>query len=453
MKQLRAAIYVRKSTEKGLDQAFNSLNAQREAASAYIMSQRSEGWVEVEKTYEDGGISGGTLERPGLLQLLADVDVDHVDIIVVYKVDRLTRSLTDFAQIIKRLDTAGASFVSVTQQFNTSNSMGRLTLNVLLSFAQFEREVTAERIRDKIDASRRKGMWMGGVVPLGYKLKDKKLQIEEGEAQTVKLLFTEYSKLGTVSALIAYLKSQDIKTRKGTPFTSQGVYHLLKNPIYMGKARHKGTLYDGEHEAIIDPMLFHTVQEKIRDQQTNRRYGHNHAYPDLLTGLVYADDNIRLIPSHSCKQGYRHRYYISKTDPGVKAIRYSAIPVETQIKQMLAAEYEEDPGITHTLKHGTAQEQKQLAIKLIEMVLLNKQNTIIQLKASDNNHPITLTGPAIPQNIIQRRKLKRAPNTGTLSPNTALMDLLAKAHPNRLARAKKTAGVRLSIKTKSLTMG
>lgn len=257
MNWLRCAIYTRKSTEDGLDQEFNSLDAQREACEAYIESQKSEGWKLVKTRYDDGGLSGGAMNRPALESLLEHVRAGKIDIIVVYKVDRLTRSLADFAKIVEILDDQGASFVSVTQAFNTTTSMGRLTLNVLLSFAQFEREVTAERIRDKIAASRKKGLWMGGPVPLGYDVRDKKMQINAKEAETVRRLFELYLELDTVRDVKAEADHRGYKTKEqkystgrkvgGCSFTRGRLYHLLKNPLYIGRVKHKDTTYQGQH--------------------------------------------------------------------------------------------------------------------------------------------------------------------------------------------------------------
>ena len=261
MSQRRCAIYTRKSTEEGLEQEFNSLHAQREACEAYIKSQAHEGWRLVRTAYDDGGYSGGSMERPALARLLIDIQAGKIDVIVVYKVDRLTRSLSDFGRIVETLDRQGASFVSVTQQFNTTSSMGRLTLNVLLSFAQFEREVTGERIRDKIAASKAKGMWMGGMPPLGYDIQDRKLIINSTEAETVRLIFRRYVELNSVTTLVEDLKDRQIKTkiwaspigsaRGGESFGRLVLYRLLKNQLYIGRIAFKGNSYEGQHEAIL----------------------------------------------------------------------------------------------------------------------------------------------------------------------------------------------------------
>jgi site-specific DNA recombinase len=295
VKIVRCAIYTRKSTEEGLEQAFNSLDAQREACAAYIASQRHEGWVETSELYDDGGFSGGNMERPAMQQLMADVQAGKVNVIVVYKVDRLTRALSDFARIVDVLDAAGASFVSVTQSFNTTTSMGRLTLNVLLSFAQFEREVTGERIRDKIAASKRKGMWMGGPVPLGYDVRDRKLAINEGESATVRHIFQRYLELGSVRDLALDLARggiiskqrpmRDGRSSGGTAFGRGGLVHMLRNVVYIAKVRHHAETYDGEHSPIIDADLWNAVQQMLDGNAVDRNHGHTNAkHISLLTG-------------------------------------------------------------------------------------------------------------------------------------------------------------------------
>jgi DNA invertase Pin-like site-specific DNA recombinase len=312
----RCAIYTRKSSEEGLEQDFNSLHAQREACEAFIKSQKSEGWRLVETAYDDGGISGGTMERPGLQRLLADIAMRKIDVIVVYKVDRLTRSLADFAKMVEVFDAHGVSFVAVTQQFNTTSSMGRLTLNILLSFAQFEREVTGERIRDKIAASKRKGMWMGGNVPLGYDVKERKLLVNDAEADTVRDIFRRYLTLGGVRQLKEDLDRTGIcsKARKGLPgtnFSRGALYALLGNPIYIGEIRHKGTCHAGRHEAIIDRVLWDEVQQRLRDNGPERDGRERKTESSPLTGKLFDEVGERLTPSHATKSGRRYRYYVS----------------------------------------------------------------------------------------------------------------------------------------------
>ena len=322
----RCAIYTRKSTEEGLEQVFNSLDAQRESCAAYILSQAHEGWELVNEHYDDGGWSGGNMTRPALLQLLADVAASKVDVIVVYKVDRLTRSLADFARIVEALDKASASFVSVTQAFNTTTSMGRLTLNVLLSFAQFEREVTSERIRDKVAASKRKGMWMGGPVPIGYQLRSRKLLIDENEAETVRLIFRRYLELGSVGALADELGEAGIRTKVrsfangrsvgGVPFARGSLAQLLQNPIFVGKVSHRGELFDGEHEAIIDQDVWERVQRLLATNRRERLHGTRARSPSLLTGLITDEDDRPMTPVFTTKASQQHRYYVTRLRPG-----------------------------------------------------------------------------------------------------------------------------------------
>lgn len=320
--RLRCAVYTRKSTEDGLEQKFNSLDAQHEACAAFIASQIGLGWKLVPDRYDDGGISGGTMERPALQRLLQDIRDRKVDVVVVYKIDRLTRSLMDFSKIVEIFDASNASFVSVTQQFNTTTSMGRLTLNVLLSFAQFEREVTAERIRDKIAASKAKGMWMGGTVPLGYRAENRKLVVDDDEANIVRHLFTRYLNLKSVRALAEAVRIEGLtgrtqRRRNGAviatmPFGRGNLYHLLSNPIYVGKIRHKGTLHDGEHQAIIAQEVFDQTQAILAAQAPVRRSKSNESQAHLLTGLLIDEAGQRLRSVHANKQGVRYCYYVSR---------------------------------------------------------------------------------------------------------------------------------------------
>src|SRR6266478_5595636 len=317
----RCAIYTRKSSEEGLEQEFNSLQAQREACEAFIESQRQEGWVCLRAAYDDGGFSGARMDRPALQRLLADLTAGRIDTIVVYKIDRLTRSLADFAKIVEILDTRGASFVSVTQQFNTTTSMGRLTLNVLLSFAQFEREVIGERIRDKIAASKKKGMWMGGVPPLGYRAQDGKLIIVESEAETVRFIYRRYAELGSVRLLKDELEARSIRSKLrtstagrisgGKPFARGALYLMLQNRIYRGEIVHNQQSYPGEHEPIIDQPLWDAVQAQLASNAAERNASARHRQPSLLAGLLFDGDGNRMTPSHAVKKGTRYRYYVS----------------------------------------------------------------------------------------------------------------------------------------------
>src|SRR5713226_2657627 len=317
---IRCAIYTRKSSEEGLEQSFNSHDAQREACQAFIASQRQEGWRALPARYDDGGYSGGTLDRPALRRLLEDVEANKVNVIVVYKVDRLTRSLADFAKIVEALDARGVSFVSVTQQFNTTTSMGRLTLNVLLSFAQFEREVTGERIRDKIAASKQKGMWMGGRVPVGYDVKERKLIVNQEEANFVRRLFHLYLELGCVSRLKVQLDREAIKSKErtsaagirsgGTLYSRGALYRVLQNRIYVGDIQHHGKLYPGEHTGIIPRELWEQVQAHLRSDNQGRRNGLEANMSSLLVGLLQDAKGNRFTPSHTAKSGKRYRYYV-----------------------------------------------------------------------------------------------------------------------------------------------
>jgi DNA invertase Pin-like site-specific DNA recombinase len=320
---LRCAIYTRKSSEEGLEQEFNSLHAQREACEAYIRSQQGEGWRLRKTSYNDGGLSGATMERPALKQLLADIEEGLVDVVVVYKVDRLTRSLSDFARMVEIFDAHGVSFVAVTQQFNTTTSMGRLTLNVLLSFAQFEREVTGERIHDKIAASKRKGMWMGGLVPLGYEVRDRQLSVVESEAATVRHIFQCYCELGSVRLLKDDLDRDGFRSklriagngsRSGEKSFARGaLYTLLRNPIYVGEVRHKGARYPGQHQSIVESSVWDKTQELLLAHTVRSDGKPSESMPSPLIGKLFDDQGERLTPSHAVKGNRRYRYYVSRS--------------------------------------------------------------------------------------------------------------------------------------------
>ena len=328
MQNIRCAIYTRKSSEDGLEQEFNSLDAQREACAAYVQSQKAEGWVLLPEHYDDGGLSGGTLERPALKQLLTGIDDGLVDQIIVYKIDRLTRSLADFSKIVDRLDAAEASFVSVTQSFNTATSMGRLTLNMLLSFAQFEREVTAERIRDKIAASKRKGLWMGGNVPMGYDADGRTLAVNKTEASTIRQLYDLYLTHGSMRDVKIKADALNLRSRKrvsssgmksgGIPFDRGHIHQILTNPIYAGRIRHKGLIFEGQHPAIIDPVIWDRVQAELQGNAARHRTagarGAAKGRPQvsLLCSKLFDETGDRLTPSHSkTRKGRRLRYYVS----------------------------------------------------------------------------------------------------------------------------------------------
>ncbi len=347
---VRCAIYTRKSTEEGLDLEFNSLDAQREACAAYVSSQRHEGWSLSPDNYDDGGYSGGNMDRPGLQRLLADVRGGTVDVIVVYKVDRLTRALSDFSKIVDILDAAGASFVSITQAFNTTTSMGRLTLNVLLSFAQFEREVISERVRDKIAASKRKGIWMGGTIPIGYDVVDRKLVINEREAETVRHIFRRYLEVGSVRALMAALGAEGVRTkvqtmrdgskRGGVLFARGPLYCLLKNPVYVGRIPHKKESHPGQHKGLVPQELWERVQRLLVANAADRRLGKNATEPSLLAGMIYDTQGHLMTPSHAKKGPRRYRYYVSglsdNAEHGDRPLRIPAGEIERLVRAGIA---------------------------------------------------------------------------------------------------------------------
>jgi DNA invertase Pin-like site-specific DNA recombinase len=352
VKHLRCAIYTRVSTEHGLEQDFNSLDAQREAAEAYIKSQAHEGWVLIKAHYDDGGFSGGSMDRPALQRLLCDVKAGSVDVVVVYKVDRLTRSLADFAKLVELFDAHSVSFVSVTQAFNTTTSMGRLTLNVLLSFAQFEREVTSERIRDKIAASKRRGLWVGGMIPLGYESRDKKLVLHEEEAERVRLIFRRYLELASLGKLMEELRERGIVTKVrhlsngrtigGIPFTRGSLAYLLRNRFYIGEVRYRGEVCLAQHPAILDRDLFEGVQQTLTSQHRGsaRPTGRSDA---LLMGRLYDDAGNRMTPAHANKRGMRYRYYVSAAlsqgRPAGSVARVSAREIEAAVLRVLRERY------------------------------------------------------------------------------------------------------------------
>ncbi|MEP2532728.1 recombinase family protein [Shimia sp.] len=404
MKRVRCAIYTRKSSEDGLEQDFNSLDAQREACEAYISSQRHEGWELLPDHYDDGGISGGHLERPALLRLMQAVDAKQVDQIVVYKIDRLTRSLADFAKLVDRLDTAEASFVSVTQSFNTATSMGRLTLNVLLSFAQFEREVTAERIRDKIAASKRKGLWMGGNVPLGYEPDGRTLRINPDEAEVVRKIYDLYDDWGAMNFVREAAARLDLRSKsrrapdgkqRGGNLMSRGqLHHILTNPIYAGRIRHKGKAFEGQHPAIIDPVRWDALQERLSDGAVKARRSKQHRDPSPLAGKIVDEAGDRLTPSHTKKGDKRYRYYISqklvtgvtRLDEKQRTWRIPALQVESAIATAVqkritqlseAANVQQFPGI-ETPVHDAKE-----ALNVVERVRIARGQLTADLSACE----------------------------------------------------------------------
>lgn len=373
--KIRCAVYTRKSSEEGLEQSFNSLHAQREACEAYVLSQKHEGWEVVPIAYDDGGFFGGNMERPGLKKLLADIFAGLIDTIVVYKVDRLTRSLADFAKIVESFDKKGVSFVSVTQQFNTTSSMGRLTLNVLLSFAQFEREVTGERIRDKVAASKKKGMWMGGFVPLGYDNVNHQLVINLEEAETVRRIFLRYLELRSVTTLQEELRDLGIRSKQrtttdgrqlGGAVLSRGtVYHLLSNPVYIGKTLHKGVLHPGKHEPILDLGVWDRASDLLRHNRATRKRTRNVPSGRMLLGRLKTASGLIYTPTHSAKGGRRYFYYTLKsrdiTESESILKRLPATEVEDLIFEALGRFFADTAGLADHLTGLTIQEMQLLS--------------------------------------------------------------------------------------------
>jgi DNA invertase Pin-like site-specific DNA recombinase len=344
IRKLRCAIYTRKSTEEGLDMEFNSLDAQREASSAYIASQRAEGWLELADQYDDGGFSGGTLERPALKRLLADIEAGRVDVVVVYKIDRLSRSLMDFARLVEVFDRTGVTFVSVTQSFNTTTSMGRLTLNVLLSFAQFEREVIGERIRDKVAASRKRGMWMGGLVPMGYRVENRKLSIHEPESSIIRMIFERFIKVGSATTLARQLRTEDVRSHRGRIIDKGNLYRILRNQVYIGLAVHKGAAYPGEHAPIISQTLWDKAQSILRESPRTRACRSRASTPALLKGLLFGPSGRAMTPAHTRRGGKLYRYYVCQaalkgeiSDAAIRRVSAAAIEaaVIDQLRSLL----------------------------------------------------------------------------------------------------------------------
>jgi site-specific DNA recombinase len=313
IRKLRCAVYTRKSTEEGLEMEFNSLDAQREASEAYVTSQRAEGWLLVPDRYDDGGFSGGNLERPALKRLLIDIEAGKVDVVVVYKIDRLSRSLMDFSRLVEVFDQHKVTFVSVTQSFNTTTSMGRLTLNVLLSFAQFEREVIGERIRDKFAASRKRGMWMGGWAPLGYEVRDRKLVVNESDAKLVRSIFQRFLRLGSATTLAQQLIAENVRNKYSKLIDKGILYKMLNNPVYVGVAVHKGVSYPGEHVGIIDQKIWDKVQARFQESPRKRAAATRAQTPSLLKGIIFGPAGTAMSPTHTRKNGRLYRYYLSQT--------------------------------------------------------------------------------------------------------------------------------------------
>ena len=412
MKKIRCAIYTRKSSEDGLEQEFNSLDAQREACAAYIASQKHEGWVLLSEHYDDGGLSGGTLMRPALKRLLDDVDAGCVDQIIVYKIDRLTRSLADFAKIVDILDAAEASFVSVTQSFNTSTSMGRLTLNMLLSFAQFEREVTAERIRDKIAASKKKGLWMGGNIPLGYDPDGRTLRINEKETVTVRALFDLYETHGVIRKVKNEANKAGLVTKRrvlpdgslsgGQPFYRGHIHHILTNPIYAGRIRHKGLVHDGQHDAIIPPERWDRIQASLQKGAAKTRKSASQSkrktQPSLLIGKVYDETGDRLTPTHSkSKTGARLRYYTSNRliarsgEHDKDGWRLPAPELEETVAELVRRYLSREGTVLHILPDCSTHEIRKIKDRLDTIASSKKVSEVLELASRVDLKPGEVT--------------------------------------------------------------
>jgi DNA invertase Pin-like site-specific DNA recombinase len=429
-KPQRCAIYTRVSTDNGLEQEFNSLHAQREAAQAYIKSQAHEGWKLIGDHYDDGGFSGGSLDRPGLQNLLADIRERRIDIVVVYKVDRLTRSLTDFAKLVELFDAHDVAFVSVTQSFNTTTSMGRLTLNVLLSFAQFEREVTGERIRDKIAASKKKGLWVGGVVPLGYEVKDRKLIVNDEEAATVRLIFSRYLDLGSLSTLQRDLRERGIVTRKrtlssgraigGRALTNGPLAHMLRNRMYIGEINHRDKSYPGEHAPIIDPRLFEAVQTKLTENRQGRRLRRQSSNA-LLMGKLFDDRGNPMTPTYAIKKRVRYRYYVScvlnqgRKEEAGSLTRVAAEAVERFILDAIGAlppmkqiELQPGPPSVELLRPGRdadAAEDGEILAAAIDKIILGSRSIEIRLLEGTDRSTKMISIPWSPQTFRRKREV------------------------------------------------
>jgi site-specific DNA recombinase len=441
---MRCAIYTRKSSEEGLEQSFNSLDAQREAGEAFILSQRHEGWRTLPARYDDGGYSGGTMERPGLKQLLEDIQANKVNVVVVYKVDRLTRSLSDFAKIVEALDAKGVSFVSVTQQFNTTTSMGRLTLNILLSFAQFEREVTGERIRDKIAASKKKGMWMGGLVPHGYDLEGRKLVPNSKESEVVCKIFSAYLKVGCVSKLALHLERERIRSkvwvtrtgarRGGVAFARGALYDLLRNRLYIGQIRHREKWYPGEHKGIVPRELWDKVQAQLDSNLRTQGKRAREQSSSLLTGLIEDGEGNRFTPSFTIKRGRRYRYYVSQgviQNPGSQQSGPTRLPaheIESRVTERLQAFLRSDaqvfdelsataesPAVLHQLVVGAkklaarvsslpADDLRDLLACILERVIVQESNIQVTIRKSDLRELLEHGDQIVAANLVGLRK-------------------------------------------------
>jgi DNA invertase Pin-like site-specific DNA recombinase len=442
-KPLHCAVYTRKSTEHGLELEFNSLDAQRDACEAYIKSQSSLGWRALPQHYDDPAFSGGNLDRPALKKLLTDIEAGTVDIVVVYKIDRLTRSLADFARLVEAFDARSISFVAVTQQFNTTTSMGRLTLNVLLSFAQFERELSSERVRDKVAASRRKGKWTGGTVPLGYDAVNKKLVVNKVEAETVRTIFRLYLELKSFSRLVAELYRRSIVTKRrdtkvakyngGIPFTYGPLAYFLKNRIYIGEVHHSGKWFEGEHEAIVDRLAFERIQDLLKSN-TNGRRTNSSKSGALLQGRLYDDRDNLMTPSFSSKNGVRYRFYVSTALRGRKDKAGS-------IRRISAPEIEAivEVGVREQLKTPNGGPTRESIFARIGRVVV-KANAIAVTARIDDDNPVSRTFE-LPWATREKSGLAGIEPTPNGKPDQKLLQSVVRAHAwlNELSRGTHTS--------------
>lgn len=456
-KPQRCAIYTRKSTEHNLDLAFNSLDAQREACEAYIKSQAHEGWHLIPDRFDDGGLSGASLDRPALQQLLDEVRARKIDVIVVYKVDRLTRSLADFAKLVELFDQHDVSFVSVTQSFNTTSSMGRLTLNVLLSFAQFEREVIGERVRDKIAASKRKGIWVGGPIPLGYRSVNKKIQVIPEEAVLVRKIFADYLRLGSIGELAASLDREDIRPKPrqlangrvlaAKRFMVGPLAHMLKNRFYVGEVSYLGEIHKGEHEAILDRGLFDAVQRRLAERCVQRKQTTAKS-KSVLTGLIFDDRGNPMSPSHTTKDGIRYRYYVSQavlqnhkveagsiarvSAPDVEAVVSDAIR-ENVTAHLMAAKEDLDAAKSAAAV-GNPTFDRQILLQHVERVTVHRSEIEIVWRPSDPASSDAPTGGsrkiAFEPHLPVKKGIAHSPAGTRMDPRSrqALLQAIAKAH-------------------------
>lgn len=422
---LRCAIYTRKSTEHGLEQEFNSLDAQREACEAYIKSQASQGWRALPARYDDPAYSGGNLDRPALKCLLTDIEAGKVDVVVVYKIDRLTRSLADFAKLVETFDARSISFVAVTQQFNTTTSMGRLTLNVLLSFAQFERELASERVKDKIAASRKKGKWTGGTVPLGYEIKERKLVINRAEAKSVRTIFKLYLQAGSLNKLIPELDKRKIVTKRrttevkkyqgGIPFTYGPLAYLLNNRIYLGEIHHGGKWFKGEHQPILDRAIFNRVHDQLKSNTVDRPKSQS-ANNAPLTGKLFDDRGNRMGPSFSGKNGIRYRFYFSTALRGRKHLAGSVKRVPaTEIEQLIERTIREQLKLAHAAPSDI--------FDGIDRVVINSNHIRIAMKPSYTERPIE-----IPWKVARTNTATVIEPTEQSKPDPRLLQAIVRAH-------------------------